>query len=221
MIRKDAINAVRSGATTITAAAAKFGVSRATLHRWLRAFDPDRPIASARPRKSGPKGPRWNEEAITAVVATIRDHPDWWGRTRVAAALADRGIVLSERTVGKIIAAARERLARERRAAQARRSRQIAVIIRREEREAARREMVIKQLHEIFVPGVDVEEALAKLAAAFAAKAGNSRPKTSRRSFANSPTPTSKRSPLCPSTSPKTIAGYWRPTIGATRTTPG
>jgi hypothetical protein len=42
--------------------------------------------------------------------------------------------------------------------------------VRREQREAARREMVIKKLNEIFAPGVDVEEALAKLAAAFAAK---------------------------------------------------
>jgi hypothetical protein len=86
------------------------------------------------------------------------------------AAVADRGIVLSERTVGKIIEAARERLARERRAAHARRSRQIAVIIRREQREAARREMVAKHLAEIFVPGVTVEDAVAKLVAAFTAK---------------------------------------------------
>jgi transposase len=81
--RREAINAVRSGVTTLTAAAAKFGVSRATLYRWVRAFDPDHPIASARPRKSGPKGSRWNDETITAVIGIIKDHPDWWGRTRV------------------------------------------------------------------------------------------------------------------------------------------
>jgi transposase len=170
--RQKAIQAVRSGAATITAAAAQFGVSRVTLHRWLRAFDPDRPIASARPRKSGPKGPRWNEETITAVIAIIKDHPDWWGRTRVAAVLSDRGIVLSEKTVGKIIKAARER-----RAAQARRSREIAAMIRRDEREALRRDMVAKHLAEIFVPGIAVEEAISKLVAAFTAKGWKFQPK--------------------------------------------
>jgi transposase len=173
MTRREAISAVRSG-TTITAAAVKFGVSRATLHRWLRAFNPDRPIASARPRKSGPKGPRWNDETVTAVIAIIEDHPDWWGRTRVGAALSDRGVVLSEKTVGKILKVARERLAaklaRDQRAAQARRSRQIAAMIRRDEREAMRRDMVAKYLSEILMPGVPVEEAVSKLVAAFAAK---------------------------------------------------
>jgi transposase len=169
MKRKEAIDAVRSGAA-ITATAARFGISRVTLHRWLRAFDPGHPIASARPDKTGPKGPRWDDATVTAVVTIIEAHPDLWGSTRVTAALADRGIVLSEKTVRKIIQAALDRLARERRAAQARRSRQIAVIIRREEREAVLREMVVKQLHEIFAPGVTVEDAVSKLVAAFTAK---------------------------------------------------
>jgi hypothetical protein len=78
--------------------------------------------------------------------------------------------VLSEKTVGKIIKAARERLARERRAAQARRSREIAAMIRRDERDAARRENVAKHLAEILKPGVAVEEAISKLVAAFTAK---------------------------------------------------
>jgi transposase len=173
MTRREVIEAVRSG-MKITAAAVKFGVSRATLYRWLRAFDPDRPIASARPRKSGPKGPRWTDETVTAVITIIEDHPAWWGRTRVTTALSDRGIVLSEKTVAKILKVARERLAaqlaREQRAARARRSRQIAAMIRRDEREAMRRDMVAKHLAEILVPGVAVEDAISKLVAAFTAK---------------------------------------------------
>jgi transposase-like protein len=55
MKRKEAIDAVRSGAA-ITVTAARFGISRVTLYRWLRAFDPDHPIASARPRKKRAEG---------------------------------------------------------------------------------------------------------------------------------------------------------------------
>lgn len=169
MTRKAAIDAVRSG-MTIAKAAARFGVSRATLYRWLRAFEPDRPIASTRPHKRGPKGPRWGADTIDAVINIIKDHPNWWGRRRVAAALADRGIVASERTVGNILNIARERLAGEQRARRARNSRRAAAMARRKQRDAERRDMVIRHLNEILVPGVDAKEAISKIYEAFAAK---------------------------------------------------
>lgn len=89
MKRREAIKAVRSG-MQITAAAVKFGISRTTLHRWLRAFDPDHPIASARPRKTGPRGPRWTDETITAVIDIIRD-------STVSRAVADAARIASGR----------------------------------------------------------------------------------------------------------------------------
>lgn len=187
MKRRGAISAVRSGAA-ITATARRHGISRTTLHRWLRAFDPDRPIASAWPRKTGPRGPRWTGETITAVITIIEDHPAWWGRTRVTRALSDRGIVLSEKTVAKILEVARDRLAREQRAATARRSREVAAMIRRDEREAARRNMFARQLAEIFVPGVAAEDAVSKLVAAFTAKGSKFKTKDltpERRDFAD------------------------------------
>lgn len=159
---------------TATAAAAQAGVSLATVYRWLRAFDPARPIASVRPRKRGPQGPRWGDEEVEAVIEIIKHNPDLWSRRRVAAALADRSFDISERTVGDILAVARERLAREqeaqRRAAQARNSRRVAAMIRRDQRDAQRRDDVTRKLDEILVPGVTPESAIAQIAEALAAK---------------------------------------------------
>jgi len=55
--RNRAVRAVRNGAT-ITETARQAGVTRATLYRWLKAYDPDRPQASLHPQKRGPKAPR-------------------------------------------------------------------------------------------------------------------------------------------------------------------
>jgi transposase len=174
MSRSKAIKAVLSQGIAVTTVAAQFGVSRATVHRWLRAFDPTRPIASARPRKRGPKGRRWGDETVDTVINIIRDHPDWWGRRRVGAALVDRGIAVSERTVGEILPVARERLARAREAAQrarqVRNSRRVAAMVRRDQRDAERRDRVRSMLDEILVPGTAAQDAASRIAVAFAAK---------------------------------------------------
>jgi transposase len=170
-MRHKAIRATHAGASIVDTAR-EFGVSRATLHRWLRAFDPDRPVASLRPGKRGPKGPRWDSEVLGQVKALIRDHPDWWGRHRVAEALAESGIELSETTIGSILRVAREQLAQERdrqvRAAQARRSRQIAAFERRDERDSERREMWRRRLMPGWADGLTDEERLWRFAEALA-----------------------------------------------------
>jgi len=108
------------------------------------------------------------------VALIIKDHPEWWGRTRVCAALADRGLVMSESTAGRILPVARERLARQQaaqqRVAQACNSRRVAAMIRRDERDAERQETVRRKFDEIFVPGVSAEEALTQIAGALAEK---------------------------------------------------
>ena len=84
---------------SVTSTARRYGISRATLHRWLQAFDPNHPIASIRPKKTGPKAPRWTAEALDRVAKLIADHPDWWGKRRVTASastpFATKPIVLA------------------------------------------------------------------------------------------------------------------------------
>jgi hypothetical protein len=43
----------RCAGASITETARRAGVRRATLYRWLKAFDPDRPLASLRPDNRG------------------------------------------------------------------------------------------------------------------------------------------------------------------------
>jgi transposase len=113
LTRRTSVKAVRDGAS-VTDTARRYGVSRSTLHRWLRAFDPEHPVASLRPEKPGPKAPRWDDATIEFVIDLIGDHltgppgqrrrvpGNQWGRHRVALALAERGIIVSEATVGRI-----------------------------------------------------------------------------------------------------------------------
>jgi transposase len=165
---------VRAGAS-VTDAARQAGVTRVTVHRWLKGFDPERPVVTSRPQQRGPRGPRWAPAVLDTVIRIIRDYPDLWGCRRVTLALAERGITVSERTLSRILPVARARIVQEqeaaRAAAQARRSRQVAAMIRREEREEERRIRVAKHLlDEVLVPGIDAMQALARLAEAFAAK---------------------------------------------------
>jgi transposase len=177
--RAVAVQAVRSGAS-VTDTAREFGIGRATLHRWVRAFDPARPAASLRPAKRGPKGPRWDAAAFDLVTRLIATHPDLWGRHRVAQALAERGVIMSEATVSRMLPVARERLVRERereekaergkeKAERVRRSREVAAMVRRDEREAekrARRDkreaewraLWLEWLRPMFAPGLSPEE---------------------------------------------------------------
>jgi transposase len=146
LTRQNSVKAVRDGVSA-TDTARRYGVSRSTLHRWLRAFDPDHPMASLRPDKPGPKAPRWDDATLELVIDLIGDHltgppgqlrrvpGNQWGRHRVALALAERGIIVSEATVSRMLVVARDRIAQE----QARVVRAEEVRLRREGRTAARR----------------------------------------------------------------------------------
>ena len=146
LTRRMSVKAVRDGAS-VTDTARRYGVSRSTLHRWLRAFDPEHPVTSLRPDKPGPKAPRWDDATLEFVIELIGDHVigppgqrrrvpgNQWGRHRVALALAERGIIVSEATVSRMLVVARAQIAQE----QAREVRAEEVRLRREGRTAARR----------------------------------------------------------------------------------
>jgi transposase len=173
MRRTDAITAVHEGAS-IADTARRFGINRATLHRWLNAYDPKHPVASLRPKKRGPKAPRWGDEVVVLVMTLIADHPDWWGKRRVAQALRGRGVTLSEPTAGRILVVARQRIA-EHRQREARRRlveqrRQVQVMARRHQRDVERRALWQERLEPAFAPGLPGEERLRRIAQALASK---------------------------------------------------
>jgi transposase len=185
MVAGGSDKAVRDGAS-VTDTARRYGVSRSTLHRWLRAFDPEHPVASLRPDKPGPKAPRWDDATLEFVVELIGDHltgPPWqqrrvpgnqWGRHRVALALAERGIIVPEATVSRMLVVARERIAKE----QAREVRAEEVRLRREGRTAAhraardrdRRQMWQERLATALAPGLTGPERIRRVAGALASK---------------------------------------------------
>jgi hypothetical protein len=164
---------VRDGAS-ITSTARRHAISRTALHRWLRAYDPDHPVASLRPKKTGPKAPRWTDEVLAQVVALIADHPDWWGKHRVATALRACGVILSEATVSRMLVVARQQLARDRdreaRAEQVSRNRQVRTAMRRNKREAARAALWHERLAPAREPDLTTQELWRRIAQALASK---------------------------------------------------
>ncbi len=172
-LRRAAAEAVRDGAS-ITATAHRYDISRATLHRWLRAFNPDHPVASLRPRKTGPKGPRWTDEMLKQIKELIADHPDWWGKRRVASALRERGVTLSEATVSRMLVVARQQLGQARdsdaREQEVRLKRQVRTAMRRSEREAARAALWRDLLIPAQEPGLTAQERCRRIAQALASK---------------------------------------------------
>ncbi len=164
--RNAAVQAVHAGAS-ITETARRAGVSRPTLYRWLKAFDPDKPRASLRPQKRGPKSPRWEGEVIDNVIKLIRHYPDLWGRHRVALALAERGITVSEATISRMLPVARKRIEiehdRDVRERQSRRSRQVAAMVRRDKRDARKEEEVQQWIEQNITPDLTPEEAFYRI----------------------------------------------------------
>ena len=185
LTRRASVKAVRDGAS-VTDTARRYGVSRSTLHRWLRAFDPEHPVASLRPDKPGPKAPRWDEATLEFVIELIDDHltgPPWqprrvpgnqWGRHRVAVALAERGIVVSEATVSRMLVVARERIAQEQaweeRAEEVRLRREGRTAARRAARDRERRQMWQERLATALAPGFTGPERIRRVADALASK---------------------------------------------------
>lgn len=166
LARRKAIEAARAGGSIAETAHAA-GVTPTTLYRWLKAFDPDRPVASSRPQKRGPKGPRWKPKVVDAVVEIIEHDPALWGRRRVAVALVERGITVSDGTVSRILRAARARLEEQRGRAAHTSDRKTATRMRHEQRRKehdARREAEMRQwLEHNITPGITREEALLRI----------------------------------------------------------
>lgn len=81
-----------------------FGISRTTLHSWLRRYDPEKPSSledrSRRPRRLRRR--QWSLELVLAVRGLRQLYPAW-GKDKLAWLLREEGVSCSVSTVGRII----------------------------------------------------------------------------------------------------------------------
>jgi len=81
-----------------------YGISRATLYRWLRRYDP-KDLNSLRNKSRRPKRlrkPMWTYDFILKVKELREQYPRW-GKEKLCVLLQERGIESSASTVGRII----------------------------------------------------------------------------------------------------------------------
>jgi putative transposase len=81
-----------------------FGISRATLYRWAKRFDPS-DLRSLRDRSRRPRRlrkPLWSTELVIALRDLRAQYPRW-GRDKLVILLSDQGWKTSASTVGRII----------------------------------------------------------------------------------------------------------------------
>jgi putative transposase len=81
-----------------------FGISRATLYRWLRRFDPT-DLISLRERSRRPwkvRKPLWSGELVRAVKELRKEYPRW-GKDKLVVLVRDQGYEASTSTVGRIL----------------------------------------------------------------------------------------------------------------------
>ncbi len=86
-------------------AARVFRRSRATIYRWLKRYDPT-DLRSLRPRSRRPRRTRrqqWTPAQEQAVLEARRQHPRY-GKAKLRVLLRAQEIVLSESTIGRILA---------------------------------------------------------------------------------------------------------------------
>jgi transposase InsO family protein len=87
-----------------------FGISRATLYRWLRRFDPKDLTSlkeqSRRPRKV--RKPLWSWELVRAVKELREEYPRW-GKDKLVVLVRDQGHMSSTSTVGRILGHLKQR----------------------------------------------------------------------------------------------------------------
>jgi transposase len=76
-----------------------FGISRSTIYRWLKRFDPK----DIRSVKDKSRRPRWSYELIEAVKGLRQLYPRW-GKEKLVVLLYQEGFKTSASTVGRIIA---------------------------------------------------------------------------------------------------------------------
>jgi len=81
-----------------------FGISRATLYRWLKRFDPKDLISlreqSRRPRRV--RRPLWSRELVRAVKELREEYPRW-GKDKLVVLVRGQGYEVSTSTVGRIL----------------------------------------------------------------------------------------------------------------------
>lgn len=82
-----------------------FGISRATLYRWAKRFDPG-DLGSLRDRSRRPRRlrkPLWSTELIIAIRDLRAQYPRW-GKDKLVVLLGEKGYKTSASTVGRILA---------------------------------------------------------------------------------------------------------------------
>ena len=81
-----------------------FGISRATLYRWLKGFDPNDLTSlkeqARRPRRV--RKPLWSRELVRAVKELREEYPRW-GKDKLVVLVRDQGHEASTSTVGRIL----------------------------------------------------------------------------------------------------------------------
>lgn len=93
----------------VTATCRQFGISRPTLYRWLKRYNPDAPYASLKARSQAPdtvRAPTWSDHDLLRVAELNMRHPAW-GRRRLHRELAKDGVQWSEATVGRLLSIVR------------------------------------------------------------------------------------------------------------------
>jgi putative transposase len=87
-----------------------FGVSRATLYRWRRRFDPKdlRTLESRSRRPRRVRRPKWNSELVLAVKRLRESYPRW-GKMKLWVLLKQEGFQTSPSTVGRILSHLRQK----------------------------------------------------------------------------------------------------------------
>jgi transposase InsO family protein len=94
----------------VAEAVAAFGVSRATLYRWLKRYDPD-DLTKLEPRSRRPHRTRrhqWTAPQEQAVLAVRQQHPRY-GKRKLQVLLLAQGIDLSASMIGRILVSLKRR----------------------------------------------------------------------------------------------------------------
>ena len=92
-LRYRAVLEVLDGAV-ISTVARRYGVSRQTVHAWLRRYARDGAVLNLEDRSSRPHGcPHQMAAELEARVLVLRDANPRWGPTRIVYELAREGVV--------------------------------------------------------------------------------------------------------------------------------
>jgi transposase len=81
-----------------------FGISRATLYRWLERFD-SKDLTSLKEQSRRPRRvrkPSWSRE-LMGVVKELREEYSRWGKDKLVVLIRDQGYETSTSTVGRIL----------------------------------------------------------------------------------------------------------------------